>query len=80
MNCVHFWLDVFPICCVVFIILVIVRYRSQYLQPTEEEKETEEIGEDQQQAEEDQQHQEEDQQHQEHDKALVVVESGSKLN
>ncbi|XP_063935950.1 reticulon-like protein B17 isoform X1 [Daucus carota subsp. sativus] len=64
----------------VFIILVIVRYRSQYLQPTEEEKETEEIGEDQQQAEEDQQHQEEDQQHQEHDKALVVVESGSKLN
>lgn len=60
------------ICCAVFIILVIVRYRCQYLKPTtEEEKETEEIGEDQQQQED---------QHEEHDKALVVVESGPKLN
>ncbi|KAL8088214.1 reticulon-like protein B17 [Apium graveolens] len=57
----------------VFIILVIVRYRCQYLKPTttEEEKETEEIGEDQLQQED---------QHEEHEKALVVVESGPKVN
>lgn len=56
----------------VFIILVIVRYRCQYSQPTtEEEKEAEELGEDQQQQED---------LHEEHDKALVVVESGPKLN